>query len=248
MVTPRELHILLTISERVMVSSAPKMSETYSEALQSITVEPRFVDVELKAAKRVLDLLGSTALIVVVAPLLILIATLIKLSEGGPVLFAQMRIGKEGRRFKCLKFKTMVVDAEQALCTHLAECPDARREWSETQKLRNDPRVTKFGRFLRKSSFDELPQLLNVVVGDMSLVGPRPILDEEVPRYGEKISAYLSVRPGITGLWQVSGRSDCTYEERVALDTRYVCEWRLQTDLLILLRTVPALLHREGSY
>ena len=210
--------------------------------------EPTFVHADFKAGKRALDLIVSIVLMILLMPLLILIATSIKVSEGGPVFFTQMRIGKNGSRFRCVKFKTMVADAEQVLDAYLEQCSEARIEWMETQKLRNDPRVTPLGQFLRKSSLDELPQLFNVALGDMSLVGPRPIIEAEIPRYGDDIFAYISVRPGITGLWQVSGRSNCTYVERVKLDARYVSEWRLQNDILILLRTVPALLRRVGSY
>jgi Undecaprenyl-phosphate galactose phosphotransferase WbaP len=198
--------------------------------------------------KRILDLVVSIVLIVLLTPLLILIAALLKVTEKGPVLFQQIRVGKNGKHFQCLKFRTMVVNAEEALQTYLSECPDARREWIEGQKLRNDPRVTALGRFLRKSSLDELPQLFNVLAGHMSLVGPRPITDGEIPRYGDKILAYMAMRPGLTGLWQISGRSNCTYEERVRLDARYVSEWKLRTDIMILLRTVPALLRQDGSY
>ena len=197
--------------------------------------------------KLALDFVGSIVLIVLLIPLLILIVALLKVSERGPVLFAQVRVGKNGKRFKCLKFRTMVVDAEEALQTYLSQCPDARREWIETQKLRDDPRVTALGRFLRKSSLDELPQLFNVLAGQMSLVGPRPITEQEIPRYGDKILAYMTVKPGLTGLWQISGRSNCTYEKRIALDARYVSEWKLRTDIMILLRTVPALLRQDGS-
>ena len=200
-----------------------------------------------RLAKRALDLVGSIILIVFFMPHMCLMAVLVKMADGGPILFAQTRIGRNGQRFKCLKFRTMVVDAEEALKTYFDRYPDARREWIETQKLRVDPRVTPIGRFLRKTSFDELPQLLNVLAGQMSLVGPRPIIEEEIPRYGDKILAYMTVRPGLTGLWQVSGRSNCSYEERVALDAKYISEWRLRSDFVILLRTVPVLLRQDGS-
>ena len=206
----------------------------------------RYVAIK-RLAKRAFDLVGSIILIVFFIPHMSLIALLIKMADGGPILFAQTRIGRNGRRFKCLKFRTMVIHAEEALQTYFNRCPEARQEWIETQKLRIDPRVTPIGRFLRKTSFDELPQLFNVLAGQMSLVGPRPIIEEEIPRYGDKILAYMTVRPGLTGLWQVSGRSNCTYEERVALDARYISEWRLRTDFVILLRTVPVLLSQDGS-
>jgi exopolysaccharide production protein ExoY len=172
---------------------------------------------------------GSIALTFFLTPLLILIAALLKVSESllkvserGPILFAQVRVGKNGKQFKYLKPRTVVVNTEEALQIYLSQCPDAQREWIETQKLRSDPRVTALGRFLRKSSLDA--QLFNLLAGHMSLVGPRPITDGEIPRYGDKILAYMAVRPGLTGLWQISGRSNCTYEERVGLDARYVSE------------------------
>ena len=201
----------------------------------------------LRTAKRALDLAGSIVLIFVFTPLMILIAALLKVSERGPVLFVQIRVGKDGKRFKCLKFRTMVVDAEEALKTHLSQCPGALSEWSKTQKLRDDPRLTALGRFLRKTSLDELPQLFNILAGQMSFVGPRPIVEEEIPRYGHQIVAYMTMKPGLTGLWQISGRSNLTYEERVALDARYVSEWTLRTDIMILLRTIPAVLRQDGS-
>ena len=202
---------------------------------------------DYRTAKRALDVAGSIVLIVLLTPLMILIAAFLKVSGRGPALFAQERVGKNGKRFKCLKFRTMVVDAEESLQTYLSQCPDARREWIKTQKLRDDPRVTALGRVMRRSSLDELPQLFNVLAGQMSLVGPRPIIEEEIPRYGDRILVYMTVRPGLTGLWQISGRSKCTYEERVALDVRYVSECKLWTDIMILLRTVPVLLYQDGS-
>ena len=139
------------------------------------------------------------------------------------------------------------MSSEESLQTYLSQYPDARQEWIKTQKLRDDPRVTALGRFLRSSSLDELPQLFNVLAGQMSLVGPRPIIDEEIPRYGDSILVYMTVRPGLTGLWQISGRSNCTYEERVALDVRYVSEWKFRTDIMILIRTVAVVLREDGS-
>ena len=201
----------------------------------------------LNPAKRAFDVAGSIVLIVLLTPLMILIAAVLKVSERGPVLFAQERVGKNGIRFKCLKFRTMVADSEESLQTYLSQYPDARQEWIETQKLRDDPRVTALGRVLRSSSLDELPQLFNVLAGQMSLVGPRPIIEEEIPRYGDSILVYMTVRPGLTGLWQISGRSNCTYEERVALDVRYVSEWKFRTDIVILMRTVAVVLCEDGS-
>lgn len=181
------------------------------------------------------------------APIFIVVAILIRRSDSGPVVFGHQRIGYRGEPFRCLKFRTMAVNGDALLDRHLAGNPEARREWEETQKLRDDPRVTTLGRVLRASSLDELPQLINVVRGEMSLVGPRPIVQGELKRYGAAAAEYLSVRPGLTGLWQVSGRSDTSYDERVRLDREYVRTESLIGDLRIMVRTVPAVLLRKGS-
>lgn len=199
------------------------------------------------ACKRFLDVSIALAGLFLLAPLMLTLIIFIKLRDPGPALYTQVRVGLNGRRFRCLKFRSMVMDSEKALREHLDRDTQARAEWDALHKLKNDPRVTAIGRFLRRSSLDELPQLLNVIVGDMSLVGPRPVIPDELPRYGDKLIHYLSVRPGLTGLWQVSGRSNCTYPERVALDAQYVEEWKLSSDLVILLRTIPAVLAQRGS-
>lgn len=199
-------------------------------------------------ASRVLDIIIAASALVFAMPLLIVVAALIWLHDGGPPLFGHRRIGYGGSSFKCLKFRTMVVDAEAKLQALLARDPAARREWATDQKLRNDPRITPLGAFLRKSSLDELPQLWNVLRGEMSIVGPRPIVQAEVARYGRGFRHYCSVRPGITGLWQVSGRNDVSYRRRVALDRMYARSKCLTTDLNIILKTIPAVLMRSGSY
>jgi lipopolysaccharide/colanic/teichoic acid biosynthesis glycosyltransferase len=181
------------------------------------------------------------------APVMLAIAATLLLREGGPVLFSQERVGKGGRRFRCLKFRTMVPDAAERLERILATDPVARAEWEVSRKLTNDPRVSCFGNFLRKSSLDELPQFINVLRGDMAIVGPRPIVAEELPLYGDDVEVYLTVRPGITGLWQVSGRSDTTFSERVALDRAYVSARGPAFDLWIILRTVVVLITRKGA-
>ena len=197
---------------------------------------------------RAVDIIAALAFLIFFTPLLLAAAAAIKLQDGGPVLFGHTRIGLGGHRFKCLKLRSMVVDADARLAA-LLECdPVARREWERERKLRNDPRITWLGAFLRKSSIDELPQLLNVLRGEMSLIGPRPIVDAEVPRYGRWFRAYCSVRPGISGLWQVSGRNDVSYRRRVALDVMYVRQRSFMLNVWIALRTVPAVLLREGSY
>ena len=181
------------------------------------------------------------------APALLLLAAVLFLTGGWPVLFAHNRVGHKGKTFRCLKFRTMRLDADARLKAHLAGCPEARAEWAACQKLTDDPRITRLGQFLRSSSLDELPQLWNVVRGDMSMVGPRPIVADEIRHYGPYFAEYKSVRPGITGIWQVSGRSDTTYEERVAFDVEYVQTQSTALDLKLILRTVSVVLRRQGA-
>jgi Undecaprenyl-phosphate galactose phosphotransferase WbaP len=197
---------------------------------------------------RVLDLLISPFALLFVAPLLIAIAAAIYAQDRRPILFAHNRIGRNGRVFRCLKFRTMVVDSDARLAALLASDPDARIEWERDHKLRQDPRVTRLGSFLRRSSLDELPQLFNVLLGDMSLVGPRPIVEAEIERYGYRFPHYCAVRPGITGLWQISGRNDVCYRRRVAMDVLYARSKGVWIDIWILLMTIPAVLLKRGSY
>lgn len=197
--------------------------------------------------KRTSDTVFAALLICLIAPVLLIVALLIKMDGDGPVLFRQLRVGRNGKLFHCLKFRSMATNAAAMLEEHLANNPSARREWIEKQKLTYDPRITKIGNFLRRSSLDELPQLFNVLAGDMSLVGPRPILPSECVRYEDRIGDYLSVRPGLTGLWQVMGRSETTYAERVALDTKYVREQSIALDIKILFLTFGALFSQRGS-
>jgi len=182
-----------------------------------------------------------------ISPLLFLIAVLIKLDSPGPMLYKQMRLGTDGNHFFCWKFRTMRTDAGQVLTELLQDNPDLRAEWEKEHKLHDDPRITRVGRFLRKSSLDELPQLWNVLVGEMSLVGPRPIVDAEVSRYRDAYELYRRVKPGMSGLWQVGGRSETSYKERVEMDTYYVRNWSVWLDLVILARTVGAVLYRHGA-
>lgn len=163
-------------------------------------------------------------------------------------MFSHERVGLGGTTFFCLKFRSMYEDSDTRLETLLAGDPSARQEWSEHYKLKEDPRITPLGHFLRESSIDELPQLVNVLRGDMSLVGPRPVIVEELEKYGDAKEAYLSVRPGLTGLWQVSGRNDLDYETRVALDTKYVETWSFKADVIILLKTIRVVIERRGAY
>jgi len=196
--------------------------------------------------KVVLDVVCAFILIVCLSPLLLLIAVVCSL-DGGPVLFAHRRVGAGGRYFDCLKFRTMVVNADEVLRETLARDPALAAEWKASRKLRDDPRVTRFGQFLRRTSLDELPQLINVLFLEMSLVGPRPIVESEIALYGEYIAEYYRTRPGLTGLWQVSGRSNTSYERRVELDVWYVNNWRLRHDVMVLLKTIPVVLAGAGA-
>lgn len=197
---------------------------------------------------RLLDVSIALLILAALAPLFLMIVLAIKSHDGGPALFAQRRVGHRGAFFRCFKFRTMVVDAQQRLEELLASDPLARAEWARDQKLRDDPRVTWLGRFLRKSSLDELPQLINVIRGEMSLVGPRPIVADEISKYATGFRHYCSVPPGITGLWQVSGRNDVSYRRRVAMDILYARRRCLAANLAIIALTVPAVLLRRGSY
>jgi lipopolysaccharide/colanic/teichoic acid biosynthesis glycosyltransferase len=186
-------------------------------------------------------------LLLFVLPVMLATAILVRLQDGGPIIFKHRRVGKNGETFECLKFRTMAVDAQERLAELLARDAGAREEWARDQKLRKDPRITRLGGFIRKTSLDELPQLINVLRGEMNLVGPRPIVEAEIARYGRRFRSYRAVKPGITGLWQVSGRNDVAYSTRVALDALYARRRSMGLDLWILVRTVPAVLLRQGS-
>ncbi len=196
--------------------------------------------------KAAFDQIGAALLLLLLAPLMLVLAALIR-TDGGPAFYRHRRIGAGGRPFDCLKFRSMVVDADATLRHVLASDPAAAAEWAANQKLRNDPRITSIGAFLRRSSLDELPQLLNVLRGEMSLVGPRPIVQAEITRYGDDIEYYYAAKPGLTGLWQVSGRSDMSYVRRVKLDVWYVVNWTLWHDIAILFKTIPAVFLQRGA-
>jgi undecaprenyl-phosphate galactose phosphotransferase len=199
-----------------------------------------------RALKAAFDQFVAAVLVLLFAPLLIGLAVCVR-RDGGPAFYRHRRIGAGGRSFGCIKFRTMVTDSDRVLDQLLATDTAAAAEWAATQKLRNDPRVTRLGRFLRRSSLDELPQLFNVLRGEMSLVGPRPIVQAEVARYGDGIEYYYETKPGLTGLWQVSGRSDTSYQRRVRLDVWYVRNWTLWHDVAILLKTIPAVFLQRGA-
>ena len=199
------------------------------------------------SCKRILDLLVAITALLMISPLLATLVLIILVTQGRPVIYQQQRVGVNGTRFFCLKLRSMVRDADQILDEHLAKDSAAAAEWASKHKLMNDPRVTKLGQFLRRSSLDELPQLINIIKGEMSLVGPRPIVTNELVRYGDLAPVYLGVRPGLTGLWQVDGRSDSSYQDRVKLDCEYVWNWTFFGDLMIIAKTLPAVILRRGA-
>lgn len=198
--------------------------------------------------KRIFDIVATVCGGILILPVFAIIAVLIYLDSPGPIVFRHMRVGQGGKEFPCYKFRSMVPNAQEALESYLKENPTAYEEWEREFKLKDDPRVTRIGKFLRKTSLDELPQLWNVLVGDMSLVGPRPIVHDEIEKYGDYINDFYLVPPGITGVWQVSGRSDTTYEERVLMDSWYVHNWSVWIDIVYLLKTVLVVYKAKGAY
>ena len=223
--------------------AALMLSGSQTEVLPEQSAKPKL---SLPPASRVMDVIIAATLLIMLLPVLAFIAVFLKLAERGPIFFAHRRVGLGGKSFNCLKFRTMCVDADQRLVRVLAKDEALLREWVDTQKLHSDPRVTRFGRVLRNTSLDELPQLINVLRGEMSLVGPRPIIKDEMRRYGRYVAFYISVRPGLTGLWQVTRNPRTSYRRRVATDVLYVHNRTLAYDFKILLATIPAVLVGNG--
>jgi lipopolysaccharide/colanic/teichoic acid biosynthesis glycosyltransferase len=201
-----------------------------------------------RVGKRILDLVLAILVIPLVLPICLALTLAIKCTSRGPVLYRHLRVGRNGRRFYLYKFRTMVTNSQHILRIHIASNYDAKQEWTRQHKLQVDPRVTSLGRVLRRTSLDELPQIVNVVLGDMSFVGPRPIVPEEIPRYGNAFGIYAAAKPGITGLWQVNGRGTVSYGRRISLDVQYVRTWSMVCDLKILLNTLCVVVKREGAY
>jgi exopolysaccharide production protein ExoY len=199
-------------------------------------------------SKRIIDIVIALAGIILLAPLLIICFVASRTTSPGPSLFRHRRVGFNGKYFDCLKFRTMVINAPERLAELLESDPVAAAEWEANRKLRYDPRVTAIGALLRKSSLDELPQLFNVLMGDMSIVGPRPVTEDELVRYANAKDAYLACRPGITGLWQVTGRSSTTYSKRVACDSFYARNWSITLDAKILIVTIPSIILTDSAY
>jgi len=232
----------------IILPDDPRLPSLWSLGAVGHSIEDNLLKPTAQLVKRSVDITISLAVLVFGFPVLVALALWVKFTSPGPVFYGHTRIGKDGRRFRAWKFRSMVTNAAEVLQRHLDESPELRAEWEATFKLQNDPRVTSAGWFLRKTSLDELPQLWNVLVGEMSLVGPRPIVEEEIKRYKDTFRSYLRVSPGITGFWQVSGRNLTTYEKRVELDEFYVRNWSVWFDLYILCRTVKTVLLREGAF
>lgn len=248
-VTTRRPHLVSTTEMRLQSEAAV---ETGLEAeVRTVIARPHdpvtFPTGGAAVAKRLLDVIGAVVLGLVFAPLMLVIFFLMRKGDGS-VIYCHWRVGRGGKMFSCLKFRTMVPNADQVLRDLLASDPELQAEWVRDHKLRNDPRVTPLGRFLRRTSLDELPQLLNVLRGEMSLVGPRPVIREELLRYGRSVGTYLAAKPGITGLWQVTGRNNTDYRRRVVLDTYYVRNQNLLLDLYILAKTTGVVLGGNGAY
>ncbi|HBT3924847.1 undecaprenyl-phosphate galactose phosphotransferase WbaP [Klebsiella pneumoniae] len=232
---------------RGMPLDSTDMSFIFSHEVMIFRVQQNLAKWSSRFIKRTFDIVASIGIIAVLSPLLFYIFRKVK-KDGGPAIYGHERVGKNGQPFKCLKFRSMVINSKEVLEQVLATDPEAKAEWDETFKLKNDPRITPIGKFLRRTSLDELPQLFNVLKGEMSLVGPRPIITEELERYRDEVDYYLLSKPGMTGLWQVSGRSDVDYDTRVYLDAWYVKNWSMWNDVAILFKTVGVVLKKDGAY
>ncbi|HCP4936545.1 TPA: undecaprenyl-phosphate galactose phosphotransferase WbaP [Escherichia coli] len=232
---------------RGMPLDSTDMSFIFSHEVMIFRVQQNLAKWSSRMLKRIFDVVGSLCIIVILSPALFYISYKVK-RDGGPAIYGHERIGKDGKAFKCLKFRSMVINSKEVLEELLATNLEAKKEWDATFKLKNDPRITQIGAFLRRTSLDELPQLFNVLKGEMSLVGPRPIITAELERYNEEVDYYLLSKPGMTGLWQVSGRSDVDYETRVYLDAWYVKNWSMWNDIAILFKTIGVVLKKDGAY
>jgi UDP-galactose-lipid carrier transferase len=223
------------------------ISYFFGHEVMMLRVQNNLARFSAKVLKRIFDVLVGGFLVLMLLPIFLILAALVA-KDGGSAFFGHTRIGQHGRKFKCYKFRSMVPNADKVLKELLERDPVARAEWDKDFKLKNDVRITRIGSLLRKTSLDELPQLWNVLRGDMSLVGPRPVIEKEIERYGEEAAYYLLAKPGMTGLWQVSGRNDTDYARRVFLDAWYVKNWSLWYDVSIIFKTVGVVLKRDGAY
>jgi Undecaprenyl-phosphate galactose phosphotransferase WbaP len=242
-----------TFSRIIVIPELAGLPSLWVEAtdingILGLEIRQRLLLPSSKLMKRLIDLVLIFTLGAALLPLIVLISIAVKLTSRGPVFFGHRRYGKNGKPFMAWKFRSMVQNADEVLFEYLADHPILQEEWEWNHKLKNDPRITWIGRLLRHTSLDELPQLWNAFRQEMSLVGPRPIVQEEIHRYGEDFLLYQMVRPGITGLWQVSGRNNISYERRISLDSYYVRNWSIWLDLYVLARTVKVVLRGEGAY
>jgi len=221
--------------------------ENFSQDFLSVT--KLNVQIKHNPLKRIFDIIFSLLALGLCLPLFMVVGLVIKLSSKGPVFFSHVRVGRGGKRFKCYKFRTMYPDAEVRLNQMLACCAKTQEEWNHSHKLKQDPRITPIGSFLRKTSLDEFPQFWNVLKGDLSVVGPRPVVEAEIAKhYGIKAQDILRLRPGITGLWQVSGRNDISYDNRIMLDQKYVENQSILLDIKLIAKTIPAIFNSKGAY
>lgn len=241
----RRVHLIPSL--RGLPTMGMQVSHFFSHNTVMLTMRNNLSRPDFKIVKRCFDLVAAAIGLILLSPLFLYVSVQVK-KDGGPAFYGHTRIGKRGKPFNCLKFRSMHIDSQRMLEELLENDPEARAEWERDFKLKNDPRITKIGELIRATSIDELPQLFNVLRGEMSLVGPRPIIQEELTRYGDYQPFYLRVSPGITGLWQVSGRSDTSYDERVGLDVWYTQNWSLIYDIAILFKTVVVVLGRKGAY
>ncbi|GKW39300.1 undecaprenyl-phosphate galactose phosphotransferase WbaP [Pectobacterium carotovorum] len=223
------------------------MSFIFSHEVMILRVSNSLAKRTSRFIKRIFDIFGALAIVILLSPILISLFYLV-FKDGGNAIYGHERVGRNGKKFKCLKFRSMVINSQEVLNELLRNNPEARAEWEKDFKLKDDPRITKVGQFIRKTSLDELPQLLNVLKGEMSLVGPRPIIEDELDKYAGDVDYYLMAKPGMTGLWQVSGRNDVDYDTRVYFDSWYVKNWSLWNDIAILFKTVSVVLKRDGAY
>lgn len=223
------------------------MAYIFSHEVMILRVSNNLAKHSSRFLKRTFDLVGALSIITLLLPALVILIFMVSRDGGAPI-YGHERVGRDGRKFKCLKFRSMVVNSKEVLEEVLRTDPVARAEWDEDFKLKNDPRITRIGHFIRKTSLDELPQLWNVVRGEMSLVGPRPVIEAELERYAGDVDYYFMAKPGMTGLWQVSGRNDVSYETRVYFDSWYVKNWSLWNDIAILFKTIGVVLKRDGAY
>ncbi len=239
-----------------MKNLAEKMEIDVGVDYSNLVVVPKTnVEYEIKSQskinlflKRIMDICGAIVGIMILVPLTIVVAVMNFVNkENGPIFYSQERIGKNGKKFKIYKFRTMIINAEGVLKQMLEENEDLRKEWEENRKLKDDPRITKIGKILRKTSLDEFPQFINVLIGNMSLVGPRAVINDEIEKFGFYKDKVLSVKPGITGYWAANGRSDTSYEERVRMESTYVDNFSVIFDIKILLKTVISVVKKEGA-